>query len=182
MPEVRLTVVWRALVASAVVVVLAFATANQPVAAETIDRVLAVVAGQVILLTDVNAARELGLQTAQGSDPVRAVLSKLIDRQLMLVEVDRYSPPEPTAASIEQAAAEVRARFATAEAFESELAHYGIDEQHLRETLRQDLRIRAYLEQRFPPADVRRESLIEEWVASLRRRGDVVDLYVNSPL
>jgi hypothetical protein len=156
--------------------------ANQTVAAETIDRVLAVVAGQVILLTDVSAARELGLQPAQGSDPVRAVLSKLIDRQLMLVEVDRYSPPEPTAASIDQAAAEVRARFATAGAYESELARCGIDEQHLRETLRQDLRIRAYLEQRFPAADPRRESLIEEWVTSLRRRGDVVDLYGNAPL
>ena len=166
----------------AVLVLVASGVANQTVAAETIDRVLAVVAGQVILLTDVSAARELGLQPVQGSDPVRAVLSKLIDRQLMLVEVDRYSPPEPTAASIDQAAAEVRARFATGEAYEAELARCGIDEQHLRETLRQDLRIRAYLEQRFPAADPRRESLIEEWVASLRRRGDVVDLYVSSPL
>ena len=44
-------------------------------AAETIDRVLAVVAGQVILLSDVTAARDLGLQSADGAaDPVRAVL------------------------------------------------------------------------------------------------------------
>jgi hypothetical protein len=180
---VRLKRACRALAGSLVVLVLvASGVANQTVAAETIDRVLAVVAGQVILLTDVSAARELGLQPVQGPDPVRAVLSKLIDRQLMLVEVDRYSPPEPTAASIDQAAAEVRARFATGEAYEAELARCGIDEQHLRETLRQDLRIRAYLEQRFPAADPRRESLIEEWVASLRRRGDVVDLYVSSPL
>jgi len=180
---VKLERAWRAVGGPFVVlVVLAIAAANLTVTAETIDRVLAVVAGQVILLTDVNAARELGLQTAQGSDPVRAVLSKLIDRQLMLVEVDRYSPPEPTAASIDQAAAQVRARFVSAEAFAAELAHCGIDEQHLRETLRQDLRIRAYLEQRFPVSDPRRESLIEEWVATLRRRGDVVDLYVTSPL
>jgi hypothetical protein len=176
-------IAWRALAGSlAVLVLVASGVANQTVAAETIDRVLAVVAGQVILLTDVSAARELGLQPVQGPDPVRAVLSKLIDRQLMLVEVDRYSPPEPTAASIDQAAAEVRARFATGEAYEAELARCGIDEQHLRETLRQDLRIRAYLEQRFPAAEPRRESLIEEWMASLRRRGDVVDLYGGSPL
>jgi hypothetical protein len=180
---VKVTSGWRALAGSlAVLALVASGATSQTVAAETIDRVLAVVAGQVILLTDVSAARELGLQPAQGSDPVRAVLSKLIDRQLMLVEVDRYSPPEPTAASIDQAASAVRARFASAEAYESELARCGIDEQHLRETLRQDLRIRAYLQQRFPAADPRRESLIDEWVASLRRRGDVVDLYASSPL
>ena len=38
-------------------------------AAETIDRVLAVVAGQVILLSDVTAARDLGLQSSDGAAP-----------------------------------------------------------------------------------------------------------------
>jgi len=69
---VRLTLGPRALAGSlAVLVSVAPGAANPTVAAETIDRVLAVVAGQVILLTDVSAARELGLQPAQGSDPVQ---------------------------------------------------------------------------------------------------------------
>ena len=46
---------------------------SRAAAAETIDRVLAVVAGQLITLSDVTAARDLGLQTAEGAaDPVRA--------------------------------------------------------------------------------------------------------------
>ena len=147
-------------------------------AAETIDRVLAVVAGQVITLTDVTAARELGLQSASSADPVREILSKLIDRELMLAEVDRYGPPEPARDAVDRELAGVRARFANASAFEGALARSGIDEQHLRETIRQDLRIRAYLEQRFA-ADARRQTLVDEWLASLRRRGDVVDLYVT---
>jgi hypothetical protein len=49
----------------------------------------------------------------------------------------------------------------------------------VRETLRQDLRIRAYQDQRFSPADPRRQTLIDEWVAGLRRRGDVIDLYLS---
>ena len=159
-------------------IVLAIGAAGGLLQAETIDRVLAVVAGQVIMLTDVNAARDLGLLTTAGdADPVRAVLSKLIDRELMLAEVDRYSPPEPTVDSIDRAVDDVRARFPTASAFEAALARSGIDERHLRETLRQDLRIRAYLDQRFPPTDPRRQPLIDEWLASLRRRADVVDLY-----
>ena len=151
-----------------------------PVTGETIDRVLAVASGQLILLSDVIAARELGLQSAAGgADPVRAILSKLIDRELMLTEVERYGPPEPTPDALDREVAAVRARFASPAAFESAIARSGINEQHLRETLRQDLRIRAYLNQRFAVADPRRQTLIDEWLTSLRRRGDVVDLYLS---
>ena len=66
--------------------------------AEVIDRVLAVVGGQLITLTDVIAARDLRLVAPPtGADPTRDLLSKLIDRELVLAEVERYAPPEPTA-------------------------------------------------------------------------------------
>jgi hypothetical protein len=146
--------------------------------AETIDRVLAVAAGQVIMLTDVTAARDFGLQRDDGApDPTRAILAKLIDRALMLAEVDRYGPPEPETEAIDRALADVRARFGDRQAFAAALARSGIDEQHLRETLRQDLRLRTYLDQRFSSTDPRRQTLLDEWLASLRRRGDVIDLY-----
>ena len=147
--------------------------------AETLDRVLAVVGGQLITLSDVTAARDLELQNAgTAADPIRAILSKLIDRELVLAEVDRYAPPEPAPPVIERELAAVRDRFPSQAAFEAALARSGIDEKHVRETLRQDLRIRAYQEQRFSPADPRRQALIDEWVAGLRRRGDVIDLYL----
>jgi hypothetical protein len=161
------------------ITVLAIALATGLARAETIDRVLAVVAGQLITLTDVTAATALGLQTADGAaDPVRAVLSKLIDRELVLAEVDRYAPPEPTAEAVDREIARVRQRFPSAAAFEGVLARSGIDEKHLRETLRQDLRMRAYLDQRFSLAAERRTAVIDEWMAGLRRRGGVVDLYL----
>jgi hypothetical protein len=188
-------------------------------AAEMIDRVLAVAAGELIMLSDVTSARDLGLVAPDpGSpDPIRSVLAKLIDRELVLAEVDRYAPPEPPPAAIERELQSVRARFPDRRAFDAALARSGIDENHLRETLRQNLRIRAYEDQRFsvpppgddelrryfaghaqmfarngqPPAfdDVRndvaqavtaekRRALIDEWVAGLRRRGDVIDLYL----
>jgi len=147
--------------------------------AETIDRVLAVVAGQVITLSDVTAARDLGLQTADaGGDPIRAVLSKLIDRELVMAEVDRYGPPEPAPEAIDREVERVRARFASPAAFDAALRRSGIDEKHLRETLRQDLRAAAYLGQRFPRADARRAPAIDEWMTGLRRRADVIDLYL----
>jgi hypothetical protein len=148
--------------------------------AETIDRILAVVGAQIIMLSDVTAARELGLQSAGGApDPVRAVLSKLIDRALILDEVERYVPPEPSAEAIDRELAAVRARFPTSDAFEAALARSGIDERALRETLRQDLRISAYEDQRFATVDPRRDALVVEWLSGLRRRGNVIDLYLQ---
>jgi hypothetical protein len=154
--------------------------ASAIVRAEVLDRVLAVVGGQLITLTDVTAAHDLGLQAADNqADPVRAILAKLIDRELVLAEVERYAPPEPSADAVDREVDKVRARFSSAEAFDAALARSGIDEKHLRETLRQDLRIQAYEEQRFAAAGDRRQSLIAEWTAGLRRRGDIIDLYLT---
>jgi hypothetical protein len=159
---------------------IAAGTLSVPLRAELIDRVLAFVAGQVITLSDVTAARELGLQPTTGDpDPIRAVLAKLIDRELELAEVERYAPPEPSAAAVDSEVAAIRARFPTAEAFEAALARSGLDDRHLRETLRQDLRIHAYEDQRFAGAGERRAAVYAEWMAGLRRRGDVSDLYLT---
>ena len=148
---------------------------------ETIDRVLALVAGQPITLTDVTAARDLGLVPAEATaDPVRAVLSKLIERELVLSEVDRYAPPEPSDEMVDREVEQVRARFPSPQAFDVALARSGIDVRHVRQTLREDLRIRAYLDQRFavPGTEQPRQALVDEWVAGLRRRADVIDFYL----
>jgi len=190
---------------------------SAPVRAEIIDRVLAVAAGELIMLSDVTAARDLGLSApGSGPDPIGAVLSSLIDRELVLAEVDRYAPPEPGRAAIDRELEAVRNRFPTPAAFAAALARSGIDEPRLRETLRQNLRIQEYESQRFtvaPPADEdvaryyrehaaaftrdgaalsldaaradvvralseeRRARLVAEWIAGLRRRADIVDLY-----
>lgn len=149
--------------------------------AEILDRVLAVVAGRLIMQSDVIAARDLRLVPVDGGgDPIRDVLTKLIDRELILVEVDRYAPPEPGADEVDREVQGVRARFASQAELDAALGRSGLDGQHLRETLRQDLRMRAYLDQRFAGAGDRRQVLVDEWLAGLRRRGDVMDLYLPS--
>ena len=150
--------------------------------AETIDRVLAVVAGQLITLSDVTAARDLGLQSADSApDPIRAILTKLIDRELILAEVDRYAPPEPTPQAIDREVERVRARFNSDDALAAALERSGVDAKQLRETVRHDLRIRAYLDQRFASAQERRQALMDDWLTALRRRGGVIDLYLSGP-
>ena len=132
---------------------LIMASLSVAMAAETIDRVLAVAAGELIMLSDVSAARDLGLVPAPAAtgDPIAPVLAKLVDRALILAEVDRYAPPEPGADAVDREVQTVRSRFATPAALAAALSKSGIDENHLRQTLREDLRIRAYEDQRFLP-------------------------------
>jgi hypothetical protein len=166
------------------VAALLFPLAAQAGAQELIDRVLAVAGGDVITLSDVRAARELGRVSVPGdaADPVRVVLSQLIDRALVLAEVNRFAPPEPSAAAIDAALDTVVARFASAQAFDATLTRLGIDRAFVRELLREDLRIRAYLEQRFTAETVEQQrTMVDDWVAGLRRRADIVDLY-SSPV
>jgi len=146
---------------------------------EVIDRVLAVVAGDLIMQSDLRAARELALVTTDAAaDPDRAILSQLIDRARILDEVERYAPPEPSPDAIERAFRAVRARFTSDDAFAAALARVGFDEKQLRAILRQNLRIRAYLDQRFASETPERgEAIIAAWVAGLRSRATIIDLY-----
>ena len=94
----------------------------------------------------------------------------------MLIEVDRALPPEPSADAVDRRLQAIRARFASTPAYEAVLRRSGIDETRLRQTLRDQLRIDAYLDQRFsaPPLTAeRRAALIREWVSGLRRRADI---------
>jgi hypothetical protein len=188
---------------------------------EIIDRILAVVESQPITLSDVRGVTRLGLETPEPAvDPIRSVLDALIDRQLMLVEVDRYAPPEPSPAAIEARLNQIRARLPDALAFETTLHQIGMTVEHLRRYIRDSLRIESYIQQRFtaaiqpsddeiaayyrlnaetrdgklaPYADVRSDArarlieqrravLVREWLAGLRRRAEIVDLYLLSPV
>jgi hypothetical protein len=118
---------------------------------EVIDRILAVVNRELITLSDVTAALRFGLVAAPqpGSDVTRVALDALINRQLELGEANRYQPPEPPESQIDARFTSIRSGFATPEAFAIALAQSGLSEDQLRLRLREDLRIDAYLNQRF---------------------------------
>ena len=117
---------------------------------EIIDRILAVVGDRIITLSDVRAALQFRLVPADVStDPVDAALQRLIDRRLVLAEVERYAQPDPAAAAVDAALADVRARFTEEEAWDAALARSALSAEGLRGFLRDSLRIEAYLAQRF---------------------------------
>jgi hypothetical protein len=126
---------------------------SAPVRAEIIDRILAIVDTEIITLSDVRAALKFELVPADVStDPIGAALQRLIERGLMLAEVDRYAPPEPPDAAVRERMASVERRSVDALAFEIALNRAALSREELRRHLRDSLRIESYLQQRFSSA------------------------------
>jgi hypothetical protein len=122
--------------------------AGAGVHAEIIDRILAVVDGALVTQSDVAVAVRLGLVPAAAApDPASAALDALIERRLMLAEVDRYAPPDPPEADVDRHVADIRVRAGAQ--FDAILLQGGISMDQLRRQVRDDLRIDAYLQQRF---------------------------------
>jgi hypothetical protein len=148
--------------------------------AEIIDRVLAVVTGQPITLSDVNATSALRLVLPeQGqTDPVAPVLDRLIERTLILAEVERYQPPEPAPEEIDRRYAGIAQRAGGDAGLQHVFSVTGMTQEQLRRWIRDDLRMETYFNQRFGTTDPSRGRMIDEWVKGLRRRADVTVLYV----
>ena len=133
--------------------------AGAGVRAQIIDRILAVVDGEIVTQSDVAVALRLGLVPAAAPDAASAVLDALIERRLMMAEVDRYAMPAPPEADVDRRVGEIRAR-AGAE-FGAILLQGGISEDQLRRHVRDELRIDAYLQQRFGAMQPSEEEILQ---------------------
>lgn len=144
-------------------------------AQQLVDRVVARVGGNAITLTELEAARGFGIVNGQSDD---AALQQLIDRQLLLIEVGRFPPEEPTDAAL---TAEVQRERAAAGARVAELmTTTGTDESRLRDLARDTLRIDGYIDQRFGTAQqVTQDEAAAYYEAhpeAFRRGGTVIPL------
>ncbi len=128
-----------------------------------LDRTVALVGGEAITLSDVRAAMALGLVDDQQA-PIADVTARLVDRALILREVQRYAPPAPAESAIDERLQRVRTQANAPLA--SLLTRHGFTELRLRAWVRDDLRSQAYLEQRFASA-------------SLPSEGDVAAAYTR---
>ena len=116
---------------------------------ELLERTLAIVGGAVVTQADVSLARTLGLVDGPAAATPESALAALIDRWLMLHEVARFTPAEPAAAAVEARLAALRTRAGDAATVSRQLSEAGREPTYLAAWVRDDLRLAAYLEQRF---------------------------------
>jgi hypothetical protein len=131
-------------------VLIAFATLGSAHAQELLDRVVARVDGNPVTLSDVRAAIRLRLvEPAEGVDPILFALRQLIERRLVLAEVARFAPPEPSPAALTAQASTLKARVGSPADLAALERSTGYGDDQIRDVARDDLRIQAYLNQRF---------------------------------
>jgi hypothetical protein len=140
---------------------------------EVLDRTLALVGGQPITLSDARAVLALGLIEAdQPGDPIPSVTTQLIDRELILREVQRYSPASPGDTTVEARLEGIRKRIGDGAALRRLLDLYGFTDVRLRAWVRDDLRTQAYLAQRFASASLPTDAEIAQAYARAKAEFD----------
>lgn len=129
-------------------VVAAFMLGLPPLSGQQLlDRVVARVDGYAITLSDLRAAIALGIVELLAGADEQAAVDLLIDRQLVLAEVARFAPAEPAPAEVAREVAAMTAR--TGGRLAAVMEATGLDEGRIREMARDNLRMAAYLDQRF---------------------------------
>lgn len=132
------------------------------VSAQQLDQILAVVSGQVVLRSDVRAFLELGLikeiDTSDKTQSDQYYVTKLIERQLALDEVNRYRMPIPTSEEIDRELAAIRGRLGGESELSTLLALVGLGVPDLKQILQDDIRTAVYVSERFGDANQLSES------------------------
>ena len=130
----------------------------------------------MILQSDVRAFVDLQLpigDNGMGAGSEDDVLTYLIERRLVLDEVERYVAADPPPAGVERRLAAVAGHFLSAEAFEAALARGGYTRNDLRQVLRDDMRREAYEENRFGAGALPTEEQLRAFYDS--RAGEFVE-------
>lgn len=124
---------------------------SMPLRADIIERILATVGGTLILQSDAVAVVRLGfVHVPPGqADPLQYTLDRLVERRLMLIEVERYGPTEPTLTEIDAQMQALDQRIGSGERLDEIMRETGLSAGQLRVFIRDELRLAAYLKQRF---------------------------------
>jgi hypothetical protein len=131
-----------------------------------LDRILSRAGGRIVTQSDVRQARALKLVDDTSSDD--AVRRALEDRWLILNEIGRAAPIAPASE------ADLALRRDEWEAGGGRAASPAMGESDLQNWLRDDLRIRAFLQRQFGSLpEGERARAREEWLARLRTRAEL---------
>jgi hypothetical protein len=128
---------------------LAHLSLTPQVQATVLDRILAIVNGEVVTLSDVRAARQLKLIAGADALSDDKLLDALIERRLTVNEVGRYTSAEPRAADIAARRSSWEASLPRGVTAAAALATVGMRDAALTAWFRDELRLAAYLDQRF---------------------------------
>lgn len=119
---------------------------------ELIDRIVARVENDIILLSDVRAVRNYQQLVEEKSESDAQILDRLVDQWIVRNEADTARFPHPSDAEVTHGVEHLQGTFATAEEFESRKKHAGLSDPEIRKMIEAQLYLSNYLDSRFRPS------------------------------
>lgn len=131
----------------------AIAIATEWVAAqEVVDRIVARVENDVILLSDVRALSRYQRFLDGKSETDAQILDRLIDQWIVRTEADVSHSPRPSEGDIDRGLTRVRDSFGSEQEYEARRKQAGLSGQDVRTMVASQLYLSNYLDSRFRPA------------------------------
>jgi len=150
-----------------------------PAAAVTVDRIAAVIDGQVVTVSEIAQMAEIRFfaRLAQSDDDHRReILDALIAQALRYRDVERFGAQDLSADTIEARFLEIQRRFPSEAEFNAALARAELSADEVRALVKRQLQVEAYIQERFAPLVFVTSEEIEEyytntWSPARRERG-----------
>lgn len=133
-------------------IVLTVAACWQLAAQEVVDRIVARVENDVILLSELRALSRYQLLVEGKSESDTAILDRLIDQWVVRTEAETSHFPRPSDAEIQRAMERLTNSFASLSEFEARKKQVGLSDAEIRSLVTEQLYLRGYLDSRFRPA------------------------------
>ena len=127
-------------------------TPQQTSQGTTIDRIVARVDVDIILLSDVKALERYQQLVDGKSESDAQVLDRLIDQWIVRNEADTAQFPHPLADAIDKGVERVRDSFTSPEEYESKKREVGLTDADVRKMVASQLYLSNYLDSRFRPS------------------------------
>jgi parvulin-like peptidyl-prolyl isomerase len=121
-------------------------------AQQIIDRVVARVENDVILLSDVRSLSRYQQFLDGKSESDEQILDRLIDQWIVRTEAEVAHSPHPSDPEIDKAVSRLRASFASEQEYDDRKRQAGLSDQEIRAMAAAQLYLSNYLDSRFRPA------------------------------
>ena len=118
-------------------------------AQEVIDRIVARVENDVILLSDIRQLAEYQVFVDGKAESDDQILERLIDQWIVRTEAAAARFPQPSDQDVERSLARLKRSFSSSESFEERKKQSGLTDEEIRQQLKSQLYLSNYLDSRF---------------------------------
>jgi parvulin-like peptidyl-prolyl isomerase len=128
-----------------------------------VDRIVARIENDIILLSQVEQLKRYQLFLDGKAESDSQILERLIDQWIVLNEASVARFPQPSDADVEKSLANLKRSFASPEEYEARKKQSGLSDEELREIIKSQIYQSNYLDTRFRPAIQIDDKDIEEF-------------------